>query len=136
MKPIFVDTSALIALGNKRDKFHIQAFKINNELRQTNMHYVTTSAIVLEFGNAFSSTNLKSTAIQIIESINMSKKWKCIDVDRSIFEHGFKRYKNYLDKAWGLVDCISMIVAIKLGIIEIFTADKHFEQAGFKILLK
>ncbi|ETR67885.1 MAG: nucleic acid-binding protein contains PIN domain-like protein, partial [Candidatus Magnetoglobus multicellularis str. Araruama] len=100
------------------------------------LDYVTTSAIVLEFGNAFSPISLKSTAIQIIESINLSKKWRCIDVDKSLFDHGFKRYKSYLDKDWGLVDCISMIVAIELCIIEIFTADKHFEQAGFKILLK
>ena len=136
MKPIFVDTSALIALGNKRDKYHHQAIEINNFLKQANVNYFITSAIILEFGNAFSPVNLKRTAIQIIDSINMSKKWKRIDINKSYIEKGFQKYKKFQDKDWGLVDCTSMIIALEFGIKEIFTADKHFEQAGFKILLK
>jgi len=135
MKSIFVDTSALIALGNKRDKYHHQAIEINNLLKQANVNYVTSSAIILEFGNAFSPTNLKRTAIQMIESINMSKKWKRIDINKSYIEKGFQKYKSFQDKDWGLVDCISMVIAVEFDIKEVFTADKHFEQAGFKTLL-
>jgi len=32
MKPLFVDTSALIALGNKRDNYHTQALEIKNKI--------------------------------------------------------------------------------------------------------
>ena len=35
-----------------------------------------------------------------------------------------------------MVDCTSIVVAKKMKIIEIFTTDHHFEQAGFTILLK
>jgi len=31
MKPVFVDTSALIAMGNKRDQFHQQAIEFRNQ---------------------------------------------------------------------------------------------------------
>jgi uncharacterized protein len=40
MKPIFVDTSALIALGNKRDTFHLKAIKIEQELKQKQIHFL------------------------------------------------------------------------------------------------
>jgi predicted nucleic acid-binding protein len=69
MKRIFVDTSALIAIGNKRDSFHLQAITIKNELKCNNTYFATTSAILLEFGNAFSSILLKPVAIQFIEAI-------------------------------------------------------------------
>ncbi len=85
MKSIFVDTSALIALGNKRDTFHLSAVKIRDELKQQQIHFVTTSAILLEFGNAFSPISLKSTAITIIEAIKISKKWTYITIDELIF---------------------------------------------------
>jgi predicted nucleic acid-binding protein len=43
---------------------------------------------------------------------------------------------NRRDKSWGLVDCSGILVARKLGITTVFTADHHFTQAGFKILLQ
>ena len=58
MKPVFIDTSALIAIGNRRDVFHSQALKIKNELKQSRRNFVTTNAVLLEFGNAFSAVNL------------------------------------------------------------------------------
>ncbi len=74
MKPIFVDTSALIALGNKRDTFHSSAVKIRDDLKKEKVNFVTTNAVLLEFGNAFSRISLKSTAISLIEAIKISKK--------------------------------------------------------------
>ena len=34
----------------------------------------------------------------------------------------------------GIVDQVSFIVMRRLGIIEAFTNDKHFEAAGFRVL--
>ncbi len=39
------------------------------------------------------------------------------------------------DKEWSLTDCISFVVMQDEQIIEALTADRHFEQAGFKVLL-
>lgn len=136
IKPIFVDTSALIAIGNKRDIFHNQAVKIKDDLRLSNRNFVITSAIILEFGNAFCPVNLKSSAIKIIESVMQSKKWKNVSIDEKIINRAFELYKQMKDKDWGLVDCTSMVVAKDMGITEVFTTDHHFEQAGFTALLR
>ena len=122
-------------MGSKNDSFHQQALKIREELKHSQTNFVTTNAIILEFGNAFSSIKLKTTAIQMITAIKHSKKWKCVNIDDSLIEQGFQIFTKMTDKEWGLVDCTSIIVAKKWGISEIFTTDHHFEQAGFSILL-
>jgi uncharacterized protein len=40
------------------------------------------------------------------------------------------------DKRWSLTDCISFVVMQERGLTEALTADRHFEQAGFSILLR
>jgi hypothetical protein len=44
--------------------------------------------------------------------------------------------KSRPDKNWSLTDCISFVVMQGRGIKAAFTADRHFEQAGFECLLK
>ncbi len=45
-------------------------------------------------------------------------------------------YNSRADKEWPLTDCISFVVMKQNGLSEALTADHHFEQAGFKALLK
>lgn len=133
---VFVDTSALIAIGNKRDAFHAQAREVNDQLIQSNSFFVTSSAILLEFGNAFSTINLKPFSVRLIDAIMQSKKWKSVVVDENIMNDSFKLYKQMIDKDWGFVDCSSIVLAKSLGIQNVFSTDHHFEQAGLTILLK
>jgi len=93
MKPVFVDTAALIALGNRRDVFHVPATKVKEELRRSGRNYVTTGAIILEFGNAFSQVSLRATAVQLIDAIRQSKKWNYIDIDHGIMNRGLVLYR-------------------------------------------
>ena len=53
-----------------------------------------------------------------------------------LMQKGFELYKQMQDKSWGLVDCISIVVARNMSICEIFTTNHHFEPAGFEILLE
>ncbi|KAF5428591.1 hypothetical protein C5S39_11130 [Candidatus Methanophagaceae archaeon] len=45
-------------------------------------------------------------------------------------------YRDREDKEWGLTDCISFIVMGDQGLTDALTADEHFEQAGFRALLR
>jgi hypothetical protein len=40
------------------------------------------------------------------------------------------------DKDWSLTDCLSFVVMQDEGITRALTGDRHFEQAGFIVLLK
>jgi len=135
MKPVLVDTSALIALGNKRDQFHQNAKKVFKELVITKSHFLTTNAVILELTNAFSDVKYKPIAIRLLNLIEKSNNWTVITIDEEMMKKGINRFKQMKDKDWSVVDCISMIIADESDITEIFTNDRHFVQAGFKILL-
>jgi predicted nucleic acid-binding protein len=53
-----------------------------------------------------------------------------------LFHKGFSLYRSRPDQTWGLIDCVSFIVMREAGIVDSLTADKHFEQAGFRALLR
>jgi len=136
MMPVFVDTSALIALGNQRDDFHQQATQLFKDLVVSKRRFVTTNAVILELANAFSQAPLKPLAIRLIDLIKNSSAWTTVIADASFMERGLEKFRKVQDKDWSLVDCISMIVANDFGITEICSNDHHFEQAGFSILMK
>jgi hypothetical protein len=48
-----------------------------------------------------------------------------------LFAQGFALYKQYQDKGWGLVDCISFVVMRQSSVTVTPTFDRHFAQAGF-----
>jgi len=45
-------------------------------------------------------------------------------------------YRSRPDQDWGLVDFASFVVMSARGIADALTADEHFEQAGFRALLR
>jgi len=48
LKPIFVDTSAFIAMGNKRDFFHVAAIKAKEKLKQERIAPLFLRKLVLD----------------------------------------------------------------------------------------
>jgi hypothetical protein len=53
-----------------------------------------------------------------------------------LFQRGLRLYDERPDKEWTLTDCISFVVMADEEIEEALTGDHHFEQAGFRALLK
>jgi len=71
--------------------------------------------------------------------INLLKENQFVEIvslSSELFEEAFKLYKKRTDKGWGLTDCTSFIVMKSYGIIDALTTDEHFQQAGFRALLR
>ena len=135
MKPIFVDTSALIALGNASDRFHDHATRLFKAYVIEKQPFITTNAVIFEMMNAFSAARYKPFALRLFDLISTTPTWKLVIIDAPLMKKGVQRFRLMRDKDWSLVDCISMIVAEEAKIFDIFTNDHHFEQAGLNILL-
>ena len=133
MTELFVDTSFVVALVNRRDQYHEQAVELSIAFESHPV--ITTDAILLEVGNAL-ARNFKAEAVVTIEGFLSSDEAKIVAVDAALFRKGFDLYKSYQDKTWGLIDCISFVVMREHGITDALTTDGHFEQAGFNVLLK
>ena len=128
---IFVDTSFVIALINDKDQYYDQAQALSYKFENSSI--ITTSAVLLEIGNALAK-DFRKEAIETIRVLRSGKNVEVIEIDASIFEKGIEVYEKYDDKAWGLVDCISFVVMREKGVSEVMTFDGDFEQAGFTVL--
>lgn len=134
MNRIFVDTSFIVALINERDTHHKQAISLGK--RFIGRPLLTTDGILLETGNSLSRThNHKAQAITIFEKFLTADEIEIVHLTPQLFRKGLGMYKRYQDKSWGLVDCISFVVMRESGIDTALTLDRHFVQAGFRILM-
>jgi predicted nucleic acid-binding protein len=66
----------------------------------------------------------------------MAKDVEIVPATMEWFERGMELYEGRPDKEWSLTDCISFAVMTERGVSDALTNDHHFEQAGFRILLK
>lgn len=57
-------------------------------------------------------------------------------MDRPLHERSMELLQTRLDKAWSLCDAVSLILMERRGITDALTTDHHFEQAGFRALLR
>ena len=64
-----------------------------------------------------------------------SPKIEVIPQSHESFLQGLDLYSRRRDKGYSLTDCISMSTMRQLGLSEVLTADHHFRQEGFTILL-
>lgn len=135
MNTVFVDTAALIALGNERDSFHSAAWQIQQALVHSQTRFISSDFVVAEFCNVFSRVKLRATAVQMVNGMYQSRAWTVVAINESLMAKSLELFTQMQDKEWGLVDCSSIIIARDKQLTRVFTADKHFEKAGFAILL-
>lgn len=126
---IFVDTAFVIALINRRDQYHHQAAELADKFEGYPL--LVTDAVLLEIGNALAH-GYKQEAIEVIENFLASEEVEIVRLTPQLFEQGFALYKQYRDKEWSLVDCISFAAMREAGVNQALTFDRHFIQAGFE----
>ena len=135
MMQVFVDTSAWIALINARDQLHRQAHNVNARLTQQRVRWVTTEFVLIEVADALSSPPLRQLAIDYLNNLRRRPHFSIVPVSEELLQWAWDFYSRRLDKDWSLTDCTSFVVMTQEGMTQAFTADHHFEQAGFKKLL-
>ena len=132
-KPILIDTAFVLALINRRDQHHLSALFLSKQF--DGYPLLVTDAVFLEIGNALVH-DYKKESIKIIEQFFDSEEIEIVHLTPKLFNQAFELYKNYEDKAWGLVDCISFVVMWETGMTQALTFDQHFVQAGFQALMR
>jgi len=132
---VFLDTSGLIALLVADDALHAQAGRHFQTLRRSGQPVVTTDWVLAELGNSLARTPARPLGVEFIRGLLDRPRARLVFVDEALLARGLERYAGYTDKTWGLVDCVSFEVMSDTSCREAFTADRHFEQAGFRRLL-
>lgn len=133
---VFLDTGYTIALSVESDEYHERAVELAEQLEAEKTRLVTTRAIMLETGNALSKKRYRKSAIELLDALEEDPLVEIVLLSEELFAEAFELFRSRPDKEWGLVDCVSFIVMQERGLTEALTPDKHYEQSGFRALLR
>lgn len=132
MAVYFADTSFWVALIDRRDAFHSRA--VEWSLRMSGS-IVTTEAVLLETANTFSRPDWREKVIMLVDHVFGRDDIEVVSSSGLIWDRGWKLFRDRLDKAWSLTDCMSFELMQDRGLTQALSADSHFRQAGFHALL-
>ena len=133
---VFLDTAYAIALSVESDEHHEHAEDLAEQLEAEQTRLLTTRAILLEIGNALSKKRYRKAALELLDALEQDPQVEIVPLSEELFKQALELFRNRPDKQWGLVDCVSFIVMQEHGLTEALTTDEHFEQAGFRALLR
>jgi uncharacterized protein len=134
-KVLFLDSSGWIALLNTSDALHPAARSRWSRILEDGWSVVLTDWIIAETGNGLARTPARRQFAEAVDLFRSSSRARLISVTDDLRQRALSLYSHRSDKDWGLVDCASFLVMGDLGLKEAFTTDRHFKQAGFRVLL-
>lgn len=133
MKPVFADSVYFIALLNARDHMHQSATRF---AAQATNPIITTAWVLTEVADGLCGRTTRQAVIRLCQILESAPDVEIIPPSPELYNRGLERYALRSDKDWSLTDCISFVVMEQRGLTEALTADHHFDQAGFTMLLK
>ena len=129
----FADTSYFLALLIPNDENHAKAVALANQLRAP---LVTTDWVIVEVGNHLSPQKSRGIFSRFLQLLQADPRMHVVECSRELLQKGLGLFQARSEKGWSVTDCISFVVMQEQGLTESLTADHHFEQAGFQILLR
>ncbi len=133
---VFLDTSYALALSAPTDQFHDRALRLAEELEAARARLMTTRAVLLEIGNALSRQRYRAAAVSLLRALEADPSVELLPLSEELYARALQLYCSRPDKEWGLIDCASFVVMSERGVTKALTADEHFQQCGFRALLR
>ena len=136
MRAVFADTGYWIAISNPRDALHFRAKTVSLALSPVRL--VTSEMVLTEYLNDFGQRGefLRRAAVKLTERLRKDPNTTIVRQASAHFWAAFDLYAARADKTWSHTDCASFRTMERYRLTEALTYDKHFEQAGFKALLR
>ena len=133
MRAVFADSYYYIAFINERDAGHEAAIEFSQSYLGRS---VTTEWVLTEVADALSDKSNRPVFLSLLNTLQASSDTEIIPASHELFQRGIELFAKRPDKDWSLTDCISFVVMRGRGLADALTGDRHFEQAGFNVLLK
>ncbi len=130
---VFADTFHFLALLNSSDAAHVRAIEASCVAGR---EFVTAEFVLLELADALAHPRDRVEFFVVRDAIINDASFHIVPASTELLARGIQFYRERPDKEWSLTDCISFVVMAEKGLSEALTGDRHFEQAGFKPLLK
>jgi uncharacterized protein len=129
---IFIDTSAILALFDRRDPNHLQAKQLWTELLNAQTPLLTTNYVVTEttalLQRRLGLQPTREFTNDIVPLIQL--EW----VQQRVHAIAIQTLFAINQRELSLVDCVSFVVMQQLKIATAFAFDAHFTRQGFACL--
>jgi len=128
---LFADTSALLALAMRNDRYHREAaafLKSNPRIR-----FVLTDLILVELITLVRARSDAAKAVALADDLVRSRRFEVIFVDADLMSGALKQMIRFSDKRLSLTDCASFEAMNRLGMDSAFSFDRHFRECGFEL---
>ena len=89
---VFLDTSFAIALSVESDQHHNHALKLSEQLETENTRLITTTAILLEIGNALSKKRYRQSAAELLISLEQDKTVEIVPITDELYQKAFNLF--------------------------------------------
>jgi uncharacterized protein len=133
MKPVFADAVCFLALLSPADQWHAKARSLSTESRSP---LLTTEFVLTEVGDGLSRPENRGQFARLLVSLQSQPDVEIVPATSELWRQGCELHARRPDKEWSLTDCTSFVVMEQRGIVEALTSDRHFEQAGFRLLIQ
>jgi predicted nucleic acid-binding protein len=130
---MFLDTSGILCCVDVREQLHHEAVTLYDGTNKRFTHnYVLSEFVALAAARRFDRKSTLEIADSMLSDSNVEVVW----VDRQLHASAMKLLISQLDKSYSLCDAVSFLLMRERQLVEALTTDRHFEQAGFRSLLR
>lgn len=135
MKYTFVDTSAFVALVDRKDRNHSAAKRTLKALAKARTPLITSTYVADEVITLLRMRLSRSTAVQAGEALLASRWCRLLEVDVATRDSAWHLFVRYDDQMFSFTDCTSFALMRAFDADEAFTFDRSdFSAAGFTVL--
>jgi uncharacterized protein len=132
MNALLADTSFFVAYLNAHDEYHALAFEWMTESSEL---IVTSEWVLAELGNYLAEGPNRRLFTPLLRALSKEERVEIVAADHTSFLDATSLYFRRPDKSWSFTDCTSYCLMKMRKITDVLTADHHFEQMGFTVLL-
>jgi uncharacterized protein len=132
MNPVFGDSFFFLALASPSDAAHVRATGLFQNLPGP---LITTAWVLVEVADALAAPKNRPVFLTMLKAIHADPRMTVLSPGQDLFDRGVDLFSRRMDKSWSLTDCTSFVVMKDHKITDALTADRHFEQAGFRALM-
>jgi uncharacterized protein len=135
-REVFVDTSGLYALADRKDLAHEAASKLIAKFYNTKTSLVLTDYVLDETLTLASVRSGPQAALKVLDLTETSRFFRMLFIDSERFNAAKFYFRKHADQGYSFTDCTSFVLMKELRLQAALTTDSHFHKAGFEALLQ
>ena len=132
---IFLDTSGLIALSDRKDRNHKTARAYLKDRVHKGARFVLGRNVLVKYIDGVTKRIGKKKALEELHNILNSKLLVIEPVSQVDWDLAVKYFRKYDDQQIDITDCLSFALMERLSLDTAMTFDSDFRTHGFKVVI-